>query len=62
MQKNYFTSPLRNPANNADFSVSVHDLINPEVEINTSEGDEFLDDIIRTTEQPYSGAQTPEEG
>ncbi len=60
MQPNYFTNSLRNPVNNADSSVSVHELLNPEVETNTSEGDEFLDDSIRTTEQPYGDAQTPE--
>lgn len=53
MQTNYFTSPLENLPDGADPSVNTHDMIYPQDDRNTSEGDEFLNDLIRMKEQPY---------
>jgi len=53
MQTNYRVTPLKSGADGSDSSVNIHELISPEIETNTDEGDEYLDDEIRIQDQPY---------
>jgi hypothetical protein len=55
MQPNYLATPLKNEPDDADPSINIHELIYPEVETNTEEGDEYLDDEIRIKDQPDEG-------
>ena len=53
MQPNYLATPLQNEPDDADPSINIRELIYPEIETNTEEGDEYLDDEIRIKDQPY---------
>lgn len=55
--KTNFLKQFLNLPDDPDPSAHFRDLIYPTVENNTSEGDEFLDDEIRMTEQPYYDAK-----
>ena len=55
MQTNNLATPLQNEPDDADPSINIHELIYPEIETNTEEGDEYLDDEIRIEDQPYEG-------
>ena len=54
MQSNYLAR-LQNEPDGADPSINIRELIYPEIETNTEEGDEYLDDEIRIKDQPYEG-------
>ncbi len=53
MKKNYFETLLQRSPHGADPSINIRDLINPELESNTEEGDEYLDDKTSMKEEPY---------
>jgi hypothetical protein len=53
MKTNYLKTPFQNALDGADPSINIRELISPEIETNTDEGDEYLDDKIRVKDQPY---------
>lgn len=55
MQTNYWATPLQSGPDGGDPSINIRELISPEIETNTDEGDEYLDDEIRIKDQPYGG-------
>lgn len=55
MKKNYFETQAQRSPHGADPSINIRDLINPELESNTEEGGEYLDDKTRMKEESYDG-------
>jgi hypothetical protein len=53
MKTDYLKTPFQNTPDGADPSINMRELISPEIEANTDEGDEYLDDKIRVKDQPY---------
>lgn len=54
MITNYLKTPFQNAPDGADPSINIRELISPEIETDTDEGDEYLDDKIRVKDQPYA--------
>jgi hypothetical protein len=57
MQTNYFAARSQSGPDGAGPSINMSELISPEVEINSNEGDEYLDDEIRIKDQPYESGK-----